>query len=172
MFNDRMNQVLLIHKNHGPKCVVGRWNGIGGHREMAPPHIAEQDDVFGKPSCICGCQEGGETPIQCQIREFDEETGVMTTEKDWAQFTKLEGEDFIVHCFWGISNYAVLNAKTMTDEKVEIWNNPASLNIPLAPNLKWMLPFLMDGSTKNHLCVVLANYKKDDNLDPDSVTTI
>jgi 8-oxo-dGTP pyrophosphatase MutT (NUDIX family) len=163
MFTEAMTQVLLILKNHGPKCVVGRWNGIGGHIEPGKIHVAEQDDVFGKPNCTCGCQEA-ETPIQCQIREFFEETGVQTTEDDWSKFTELRGEDFVVHCFWGRNNRAVLNARTMTDEKVEIWNHPEALNIPLAPNLKWMLPFLMDESTKNHLCVVLADYKKDDEL--------
>lgn len=153
MFTKTMRQVLLILKGHGPKCVVGRWNGIGGHRM------------------------DGETPLQCQIREFHEETGVLTSEKDWHPFTRLEGDDFIVHCFWGISDYAVLNAKTVTDEQIAIFNTQATgvqhiYNIPLAPNLKWMIPFLMDSTTRNHLCIVLATYKKDDNLDPDSTAIV
>jgi len=176
MFTNSMKQVLLIKKEHGPECVVGRWNGIGGHIVPGKIHVAEQDDVFGKSNCNCGCQEA-ETPLQCQIREFEEETGIKTAENDWYKFTELRGEDFVVHCFWGRSNRAVFNAKTVTDEKVEIvnTNNTGDLNIfniPLAPNLAWWIPFLRDTSTHNHLCVVLATYKKDDNLDPDSTTTV
>jgi len=153
MFTKDMKQVLLIKKGHGPKCVVGRWNGIGGHIEP------------------------GETPIQCQVREFHEETGVQTVEDQWAKFTELRGEDFVVHCFWGCNNSAVLNARTMTDEPVEIVNTKATgnqhiHNMPLAPNLRWFIPFLMDKSTMNHLCVVLATYCKDDDLDVDSTATI
>jgi len=153
VFNDKMTQVLLIKKEHGPKCVVGRWNGIGGHIEY------------------------DETPKECQVREFEEETGVHVPEKEWHQFTKLQGDDFIVHCFWSRSSFAVLNARTVTDEKVEIINTKATgnqhiYNMPLAPNLTWMIPFLMDRTTHNHLCVVLATYRKDDNLDADSATII
>lgn len=155
MFNDNMSQVLLIKKEHGPKCVVGRWNGIGGHVELPPLHR-------------------GETPIQCQVREFQEETGVETTEDDWAKFTKLVGPDAIVHCFYGISNFAVLNAWTMTDEKVQIWpTNPQQLaDATFAPHLIWMILFLCDGSTKNYLDIVLATYCKDDNIDTNPIATI
>lgn len=154
MFTDNMEQVLLLLKNHGPQCVVGRWNGIGGHIE---PTDAD--------------------PMACQIREFQEETGIETTRQDWFKFTKLRGEDFVVHCFWGVSSRAVLNAKTMTNEKIEIINvrNTGSMNIfniALAPNLVWWIPFLCDKTTKNHLCVVLANYLKDDKLDAATETTI
>lgn len=176
MFTNSMRQVLLILKEHGPSCVVGRWNGIGGHIEPGKIHVSEQDDVFGKPNCNCGCQEA-ETPIQCQVREFEEETGVKTDESDWHKFTELQGEDFVVHCFWGRSNYVVLNARTMTDEAVEIVNTNATgtrhiHNTPLAPNLQWMIPFLRDWTTRNHLCVVLATYKKDDNLDTDTTAAV
>lgn len=154
MFTDDMKQVLLILKNHGPQCVVGRYNGIGGH--------IEESDL---------------SPIGAQIREFHEETGVFTTRGSWEKFTELRGDDFVVHCFWGRNSRAVLNAKTMTDEKIEIVNceNTGSMNIfniPLAPNLVWWIPFLRDVSTKNHLCVVLANYMQDDELDADTITTI
>ncbi len=160
MFTENMRQVLLILKNHGPKCVIGRWNGIGGHIEA-------------------------ETPIQCQVREFEEETGVKTAEYNWSLFTRLEGNDFIVHCFWGRNTEIVLNARTMTDEQVAIVNcdpTPEHLlgeDIPqeldyllLAPHLCWMIPFLRDTSTRNHLCVVLATYCDEDNLDADPTTTV
>lgn len=154
MFTNDMKQILLILKNHGPQCVIGRHNGIGGHFELTDAD-----------------------PMACQIREFEEETGIKTTRQDWAKFTELRGKDFIVHCFYGLSSRAVLNAKTMTDEKIEIVNceNTGSMNIfniPLAPNLVWWIPFLRDVSTKNHLCVVLANYMQDDELDADTVATI
>ncbi len=153
MFTDDMKQVLLIHKNHGPLSVVGRWNGIGGHIEP------------------------DEKPIDCQVREFEEETGVKTHSTDWDLFTKLQGGDFIVHCFWGRSSRAVLHARTTTDEQVEIINTQRTglqhiHNRPLAPNLVWMIPFLRDETTHNHLCAVLAKYDKDDHLDIYPATTI
>jgi len=148
MFNESMTEVLLILKAHGPKCVVGQWNGIGGHLEP------------------------GETPLECQMREFEEETGVKTDPADWALFTKLQGPDFIVHCFWGRNTHAVLSARTTTDERVEIVLISSKLdNLNLAPNLQWFIPFLCDTSTKNHLGVVLATYCKEDNY-PNSNSTI
>ena len=152
MFTENMRQVLLILKNHGPKCVIGRWNGIGGHIEL------------------------GETPIQCQVREFEEETGVKTTENDWQLFTKLLGEDFIVHCFWGKNSTAVMTAKTITNEQVAIVNCECGIislsNLLLAPNLKWMIPFLRDQSTYNQLGVTTAIYCDEDNLDPDPIAAV
>jgi len=141
-----MTQILLLLKEHGPKCIVGYWNGIGGH------------------------MEDGETPIQCQVREFEEETGVKTTENDWAKFTKLVGDDFLVHLFWGRNTGAVLTAKTTTDEHVELINVNSGLDdITLTPNLVWMIPFLRDTSTKNQLDVVLTTYCKDDNYDANTI---
>ena len=173
MFTEDMRKVLLILKNHGPASVIGRWNGIGGHIESSKPHVAEQDDVFGKPGCNCGCQEA-ETPIQCQIREYAEETGAPTTENDWEKFAELAGADFVVHCFWGRNNSAVYRAETMTNERVAIihcdknsWTGEHQrLNyISTAPNLHWMIPFLRDPSTISQLGVIIAAYHKDDNID-------
>lgn len=154
MFTDDMKQVLLLLKRHGPGSVVGRWNGIGGKIELTDAD-----------------------PMGAQIREFEEETGIATTRQDWFKFTEFRGDDFIVYCFWGTSSRAVLNARTMTDEPIEIVNCDMTgmrhiYNIPLAPNLKWWIPFLRDTSTRNHLCVVLANYLKDDKLDAATETTI
>ena len=150
MFTKNMRQVLLILKNHGPKCVVGRWNGIGGHIEA-------------------------ETPIQCQVREFEEETGIKTSINDWQLFTKMIGEDFIVHCFWGQNDAAVAGAKTTTDEWVAVINciPPRMISsTSLAPHLRWMIPFLRDTSTHSYLGVTTATYCDEDNLDPDSTTTV
>ena len=147
MFNDDMTEVLLLLKGHGPKCVIGRWNGIGGHFNLIP-----------------GTNEY-ETPVACQVREFHEETGVLTDESDWAKFTDLVGNDFKVHCFWGRNTKFVEAAKTTTEEEVAIcFTHPKTIVQPLAPNLNWWIPFLCDTTTKNHLCVVLATYLKDDDL--------
>jgi 8-oxo-dGTP pyrophosphatase MutT (NUDIX family) len=143
MFTSDMSRVALIKKNHGPKCVIGRWNGIGGH--------LEDDDA---------------SPVACQVREFEEETGVKTDESQWQKFTDLVGDDFHVHCFWAISDHAALNVRTITDEVIGVLpTDPHQiLKFDLAPNVSWWIPFLCDTSTKNHLCVVLATYVKDDDL--------
>jgi 8-oxo-dGTP diphosphatase len=61
-FNKDLTQVLLIYKNKGPKCNVGRWNGIGGKIEL------------------------GESHRGCMVREFKEECGIETTVIDWHTF--------------------------------------------------------------------------------------
>lgn len=58
-FND--NHVLLIEKKR-PSWQKGSYNGIGGHIEE------------------------GETPKAAMVREFEEECGIASMEKDWEQF--------------------------------------------------------------------------------------
>ena len=166
MFDKKMENVVLIEKRHGPKCVIGKLNGVGGHIEPGIPHQAEQDDVVGRPNCPCGCRPR-EKPRHAMAREFLEETGVETSPADWTYFCELTGEDFVVYLFWATSDEAVLRVATKTDEPVHvlpvsrlIWNSSNQRH--LCPNLNWMIPFLVDRSTARGFVRVTATYKKDD----------
>jgi 8-oxo-dGTP pyrophosphatase MutT (NUDIX family) len=161
MFDAAMDKVVLMKKEHGPRAVLGRWNGVGGKIEMGKQHVAEQDDVFGKGNCTCGCQDG-ELPKDAMIREFFEETGVHTQCKEWNKFTELCGEDFIVHCFWGQNDYIANAVETKTDEEVRIVPVRAVPYLPLCPCVNWFVQFLTDRTCHNRLGAIYTTYKKDD----------
>ena len=125
MFDDNMEHVVLIKKQHGPKYVVGYWNGVGGHMEE------------------------GEAPIDAMMREFQEETGVRTFSTFWTQFTTLAGEGFRIYFFYGRDTDILQRTHTTTDEVVGTWavRNIAIDDSRLVPNLLWMIAFLCDSGT-------------------------
>ena len=142
--NHDMENVLLIYKLHGPKCILNRWNGIGGHVEL------------------------NEEPVDAMVREFQEEAGVHTLPLQWNKFCEMMGDDFIVYCYWTINVTGFHQAKTMTDEPIkaitvnELPNRPISL----APNLAWFILFLRDKTCKHDLGQIQMNYGKNDAIAP------
>lgn len=94
-FDTRFSNVLLIRKNR-PDWQAGLLNGIGGKVEH------------------------GETDKEAMVREFVEETGVVTSAENWNHFGELAGKDFHVMLYWS-SGLFIYDAKSMTDEKVEIY---------------------------------------------------
>jgi len=133
MFDDSMNRLVLIHKRHGPECVIGKWNGVGGHIEE------------------------GEQPTQTMVREFEEETGVLHT--DWHKFCVLKHpqSECEVHFFYAKSTDAVQRVKTLTDEVVSIFRLAYSgvemtvLPLDIMQNLTWMVPFVRDTTIPHDL---------------------
>lgn len=128
LFNDQMTQVLLIHKRHGPKCVVGKWNGVGGKIEP------------------------NESPYQAMVREFEEEAGVKTFAHNWRRFTTLVGTTATVHFFWMKSSELLRQTHDCTDEQTLVFWAPAiGSNDVVVPNLRWMVPFLCDQTVCHEL---------------------
>lgn len=128
MFTDDMEEVVLLHKEHGPRCVVGRWNGVGGKVE---------DD---------------ETPRQAMRREFEEETGVDTVPTKWHHFVTLISNDSVpeedrakVYFYYARDSSAALAIDTTTDEEVNLFES-CELPATIMNNLRWMIPFCMDSS--------------------------
>ncbi len=118
MFDRSLERIVLIRKEHGPKCVVGKWNGPGGKIEH------------------------GETSNEAMAREFHEETGVATLAGHWNQFCTIRGEGFFVDFFW--NTIPSLNeAKTKTDEEVKIFRS-YFLPLDIMENLRWMIALIMD----------------------------
>jgi 8-oxo-dGTP diphosphatase len=108
------DQVLLIEKKR-PSWQAGRLNGVGGHIK------------------------DGETPADAMGREFDEETGLITT--GWNHFATLKSPYFCVYFFYLEDKWESLRqARTTTDERL-VWCNPVSVNVYNAiPNLTWLIP--------------------------------
>ena len=75
VFDLSRNRVVLIKKEHGPRCVVGKWNGVGGKVER------------------------GETTYQAMSREFMEEAGRMIRPKNWNNFCNMKSEEFYIEFF-------------------------------------------------------------------------
>ena len=125
-FSEKMQEVVLIHKQHGPKCVVGKWNGVGGHVER------------------------GEQSFDAMVREFEEETGATTYPGEWNLFVTLSSRNVIVDFFYLICDDVLNSVQTMTDEEIRI-ENVDNLPTLLMHNLKWMIPFLCDPTIEHSL---------------------
>lgn len=114
--------VLLIEKQT-PQWQKGKLNGIGGKVET----FDENEDA-------------------AMVREFKEETGIVTLTNEWTKFTQLNGENFNVSVYWmmreNLGNYQVT-----THEK------PYLITLDLLfrnrfrnciSNLQWLIPMILD----------------------------
>ena len=134
VFNETMNSVLLIRKNH-PEWQSGLLNGIGGKIEE------------------------GETPVQAMSREFVEEAGVFVSEDGWRPLGILGSDDFVVHCFSLISQSAFKSARTTSDEELEWWTVGApELEIESVPSVPLLLLLAKDSNFLKGQLTVVASY--------------
>lgn len=116
MFSNDRQFVVLIRKNR-PEWQAGKLNGIGGKIE------------------------DGETPRGAMVREFFEETGVQTSEKDWNMKGRIEGREFRVFILYTFSNQ-VFDIQSVTDEKVHLWcSDPVPDDV--ISNLRSIIPALL-----------------------------
>lgn len=138
MFNTDLNTVVLVRKVR-PSWQAGKLNGVGGRVEV------------------------GETYPQAMVREFGEETGVHTLEKEWEPFGRIEGPAYSVHLFRAVNDEAVESARTRTDEEVRVVCT-AMLpdgHLVQVPNLTWLVHAAMDFDPKKparHPFFLIANY--------------
>ncbi len=124
MFNDEGEMVVLIEKKKGPEILIGRLNGVGGKIEE------------------------GEYIEKAMVREFYEETGVLTKDSDWVNFLDLnidineEAYDR-VYFFRSFNNEYFNEAKTRESE--EIVKKPTHLigDRRVVENLKWIIPMAL-----------------------------
>lgn len=125
-FSEDKKRVALIQKTK-PAWQAGRLNGIGGKVEFK------------------------ETPLDCMIREFREETGHEHT--DWKYFALMQNPEFKVFCFVGFGDVDAL--KSVTEEKIVIVNVDKLYVYNTISNIKWLVPIALD----NEMEVVEFNYK-------------
>jgi 8-oxo-dGTP diphosphatase len=118
-FDAKNEHLLLITKNR-PSWQAGLYNGIGGHMEE------------------------GETPIQCMVREYEEETGLRSEAGQWRFLLTFSSPLFIVHTY-AMNSDDIHLAKSMTDETVSVV--PVSLDLLLkkgVTNLPWLVGLALD----------------------------
>jgi len=123
-FTEDIMNVLLIHKRRGPAVVFNRMNGIGGQVEE------------------------GETALQAQVREFEEEAGVHIPEPRWVQTVILSGphdggwEVTFFYCHLTVEECQ--KCHTTTDEPIEWVGTHTFQTKNVVPNLRWLIPMQHD----------------------------
>ena len=115
MFSKSMRHVVLIRKLR-PEWQLGQCNGVGGHIEP------------------------GEVAVGAMVREFVEETGVLTSRTQWQPYLKKTGRGFCVECFTCIGN--VFCVKSLTDEQVEVHlvETAVAPGFGAVEGVAWMIP--------------------------------
>lgn len=116
MFSPLQGFVVLIEKAK-PAWMAGKLNGVGGKVEP------------------------GETPYAAMAREFWEETGVH--HKEWTFAGQYRMADALCHIYLTYSkSYDCV--RTTTREPVSYYAVESLAGRELVPNLRWLIPFLLD----------------------------
>lgn len=137
MFDYSRHRVLLIEKQH-PEWQRGLLNGIGG--KINPDEL----------------------PVNAMVREFAEETGIETSAVQWQQKMYMSGTGLTTGdgqwvCTVFTTEGDIDTAQQTTDERPLVYDvtdatfamaptgiSPAIAHIPIMPNLRWIIPFLLD----------------------------
>lgn len=125
MFSPDMERVVLLIKTK-PEFQKGKLNGVGGKIE------------------------DGESPLKAMVREFQEETGLDTEEKEWTycgKFTEVINTDILYSGQANIYVYKCISdkgssAESLTEEVVGNFKVSYLKNLPLMKSLNWIIPLL------------------------------
>jgi 8-oxo-dGTP diphosphatase len=98
VFNETRTHVRLIRKKR-PAWQAGLYNGIGGHVEP------------------------DETLLECMVREYREEAGILTLGEQWNCFAVMSGKHYadggaFVYCYEMANDSVHYSSLTCTDEAV------------------------------------------------------
>lgn len=116
-FTENRREVLLIRKI-SPPWQYKRFNGVGGKVEYE------------------------ESMLNCMIREFREETRIIT--KDWKYKGMMNSNTWAVQIFTiFLPKEILLKAKGQGSEKVHLFSVDF-LPPSILSNLKWLIPFCLD----------------------------
>lgn len=125
-FNNLYTRVLLINKTK-PEWQAGKLNGVGGKIESS--ELAEM----------------------AMVREFKEETGVVTLTSVWRRFAILtiEGKEpsYVYFFVTVLPTPLFRSAKTMTDELVVVFDMDDLPSRATIGNLNYLLPMAKAYST-------------------------
>lgn len=121
-FDESLKHIVLILKNK-PAFLQGLWNAPGGKLEE------------------------NETPLDCVVREYEEETGVIINSEQWIEIFDCKNDimGYTLNVFFA-KNDNIFKATTTTDEKIQIVKVDNLDMYQLAPNIRWMVPFCMTAS--------------------------
>ncbi|MBI2056050.1 MAG: NUDIX domain-containing protein [Candidatus Sungbacteria bacterium] len=121
IFNESLDQVLLIHKLR-PDWQAGKLNGVGGKMEQ------------------------GEDHFDCIVREVREESSLAINKNAWVYLGDMGADSWQVHVFASIYKGLLSDAKTSEGadaEKVE-WFPVHTLPSHTINNLSWLIPLAID----------------------------
>jgi 8-oxo-dGTP diphosphatase len=110
--------VLLIEKSK-PDWQKGKLNGIGGKIEPR------------------------ETPLAAMVREYEEETGITTTETDWSEFCIMHGPGWRCHCFKAFTD-EIFWAQKLTDEMPIAVDLDRFDDYTMISNVPWLVQMALD----------------------------
>ena len=136
LFNDDASAVALIHKTHGPDCMIGKWNAIGGKVKRGAPGMPD------------------ESSAAAMWREFQEEAGADVR---WTLFLTLKGQGWKVDFYHAFSSEALSLARTREVETVAVF--PIDSLPETVPNLKWIIPMAL-GHQNDHVWVYEVTEKE------------
>ena len=133
-FSENKEQVVLIEKLR-PDWQKGFHNGVGGKIETTD-----------------------KSSVAAMVREFEEETGLMTAESDWERFGIMRFQDDIMGgeaavILFRMFSSKIYNCHTVEQEKIQIFNvfsvenfgNFPGLNdAKILPNLSALIPMARD----------------------------
>lgn len=118
-FNPTRTHFVGIDKLRGPVDVKGHINGVGGH------------------------VESDETPLAAMVREFAEETGVVTPPGRWAPFATLVGATFEVVVYRAdLTGEEFAHCRSCTDELV-LPVSCAHLHHRVVRNIRVLIPLAL-----------------------------
>jgi 8-oxo-dGTP diphosphatase len=117
-FSQDRSSVVLINKTK-PKWQAGLFNGVG--RKI------EQQEV----------------PLDAMVREFSEETGVISHPADWQHVATIYFPVGKIYFFCSFNQLNFLNAHTTTDERVVKLFVNGLRKYPIVPNLHYLIPLCL-----------------------------
>lgn len=136
----RNHKYVLIQKNR-PESLRGKLNFVGGKIEK------------------------NEQPLDAMVREFKEETGVITAKSKWALVGSLnKAGKFIVHVFTYKENSNIFaEVETTTDEHVFLVSEEDICNgiYNTAPNVRWIVNFLNSPDHIKYHSAFMIEYKEE-----------
>lgn len=98
----------------------------------------------GKLNGVGGKVEEGETVLEAMVREFKEETGILTDEKDWGHFVTLHTKGSEIH-FLRAQIGVDFNIKHLPEEPVRWYGiNDVMMRQDKIPNLNWLIPMALN----------------------------
>ena len=133
MFDLRFEVVALVEKSR-PAWQQGLHNGIGGHVEF------------------------GESPVSSMVREFKEETGMLTSDKEWTHYARLIGDNdggWEVDWFWSFRHEPLLRElKAPGDEPIHVVpiSSVSSGIVRTIANLPWLLDMALTNAAGFDRC--------------------
>lgn len=130
-FSQNLLGTVLIRKSK-PSWQVGHYNGVGGRIEA------------------------GETPASAMVREFEEETSVVTQLDDWHLFTTMQSvknsshadkEPWIVYCYTTkLTPSQIDSVKTTTEEPVLVTSHFSQLK--MVRSMNFLVPLARESFTE------------------------